>query len=170
MKMKMLIGATIGATLVMSSTSFAQDKQSQSFLTEAIQGNLAEVQMGQLAQKNGANQGVRSFGQMLETDHKQANQKATEAAKSLKVTAPTEPNAKQKSDYERLSKLNGSMFDSEFVQHMIMDHEKDIKDYEKASSMSDAAGNYAHESLPVLRKHLETAQSLKPAATTGAGR
>jgi hypothetical protein len=36
----------------------------------------------------------------------------------------------------------------------------DIKDYEKAAKKKDAAGSYATETLPTLRKHLETAQTL----------
>ena len=51
----------------------AQDKASQKFLTEAIEGNFAEVQMGELAQKNGQSAEVKSYGQMLATDHNAAN-------------------------------------------------------------------------------------------------
>src|SRR5205085_3713065 len=98
----------------------------QRFIKEAIEGNLAEVQMGQLAQKNGASQGVKDFGQMLVTDHSQANTKATSVASSLKVTPPKEPNAKQKKEYEKMSKLNGELFDKDFAAHMVMDHKKDI--------------------------------------------
>ena len=160
--------AAIVAILMSTDIAFAQDQQAKTFLTDAIEGNFAEVQMGQLAQKNGANQGVRSFGQLLEQDHGQANQKARTAANAMQVPSPTQPNSKQKADYERLSKLNGPAFDSEFADHMVKDHEEDIEKYEKAATMTNAAGTYAKEVLPTLRKHLETAQSLK-SATTGAG-
>jgi hypothetical protein len=46
---------------------------------------------------------------------------------------------------------------------MVADHKKDIKEYERASKLKDAAGSYANETLPVLRKHLEAAQSLNNA-------
>ena len=42
---------------------FAQDKASQKFLTEAIEGNFAEAQMGELAQKNGQSSEMKSYGQ-----------------------------------------------------------------------------------------------------------
>jgi putative membrane protein len=52
----------------------------QHFLTEAIQGDLAEVNVGKLAQEKGQAEDVRQFGQMLEQDHgdhlKQAEQMA----------------------------------------------------------------------------------------------
>src|SRR5438132_6787575 len=57
----LMAGALAG--LIVSSPAFAQDKASQKFLKEAMEGNLAEVQMGQLAQKNGGSDRVRSFGQ-----------------------------------------------------------------------------------------------------------
>jgi putative membrane protein len=66
-----------------------------------------------------------------------------------------------------MSKLSGATFDREFVKHMVDDHKKDIKEYEKEAKADDAAGAYAKETLPTLRKHLDTAQSLSSAATTG---
>ena len=146
--------------VLFGSLSFAQDAGSQKFLKEAIEGNLAEVEMGKLSQKQGASEGVRAFGQMLEKDHSDANQKATAVANSVSITAPTAPNKKQKADYDKISKLSGAKFDKEFAAHMVADHKKDIKEYEKAAKKQDAVGNYAKETLPTLRKHLETAQSL----------
>src|SRR5947209_18821633 len=84
------------AALFLSSTAMAAEKPSQAFLKKAIEGNYAEVQMGQLAQKNGQSDGVKKFGQMLADDHSAANQKAMDAAKSLGVTPPDGPNAEQK--------------------------------------------------------------------------
>jgi putative membrane protein len=167
MMMKLLVGAGLAAALAFAAPGFAQDKASQKFLKEAIEGNLAEVQMGQLAQKNGSSDGVRSFGQMLEKDHSEAAKKASAAATSMGVMPPTAPNAKQKATYDRMAKLSGTAFDREFAKYMLDDHKKDIQDYEKAAKKSDAAGSYANEALPTLRKHLETAQGLSVPVTTG---
>src|ERR1700754_1539545 len=104
----------------------AKDKSSEAFLKKAIEGNYAEVSMGDLAQKNGQSDGVKSFGKMLSTDHDAANQKATDAAKSIGITPPTGPNAKQKADYSKMSKTSGIDFDKMFATHMIADHKKDI--------------------------------------------
>jgi putative membrane protein len=158
--------AGVAAALIVCSPSFAQDKASQKFLKEAIEGNLAEVKMGELAQKNGKSDKVRSFGQMLQKDHSDANQKATAAANQLGMSPPTEPNRKQKAMYDRMSKLSGDNFDREFAKHMVEDHKKDIKAYEKEAKKNDAAAAYAKEALPTLHKHLETAQSLSGTATS----
>jgi putative membrane protein len=166
MTLKWLMAGGVAA-LIVSSPSFAQDKASQKFLKEAIEGNLAEVKMGELAQKNGNSDKVRSFGQMLQKDHSEANQKATTAANQLGVSPPTEPNSKQKAMYDRMSKLSADKFDREFAKDMVEDHKKNIKTYEKEAKKNDAAGAYAKETLPSLHKHLETAQSLTGTATVG---
>lgn len=168
MTARIIAGLGLAAAIALSApAAWSQDKASQKFVKEAIEGNLAEVQMGELAQKNGSSEGVRSFGQMLQKDHADANQKATAAANAVGVTPPTEPNAKQKAEYNRMSKLTGARFDNEFAKMMVADHKKDISDYEKEAKQNDTVGNYAKETLPTLQKHLQTAQSLTGNATTG---
>jgi len=155
-----ILTAVIIAVSLASGSAFAQ--VDQKFIKEAIEGNLAAVQMGQLAQKNGASQDVKDFGQMLVTDHGQANTKATEVANSLKVTPPTEPNAKQKTFYDKMSKLNGAAFDKAFAKHMATDHTKDIAEYQKETkSKNPTVAAYAGEALPTLQRHLKAAQALQ---------
>jgi putative membrane protein len=150
----------------LASAANAAEKPSQAFLKKAIEGNYAEVQMGQLAQQNSQNDGVKKFGKMLQDDHSAANQKALDAAKSLGVTPPDGPNAKQKADYAKMSKESATQFDRNFAAHMVADHQKDIAEYKKAAKQSDAAGEYAKGQIDVLQKHLDTAKSLRSNKTS----
>ena len=92
----MKVTSLVAITLLMVSAASASEKPSQAFLAKAIQGNYAEVQMGQLAQKQGQNDGVKKFGQMLSDDHSAANPELVgsvqvtqaAAAKRLGVTQP----------------------------------------------------------------------------------
>jgi putative membrane protein len=145
----------------------AADKASSTFLVKAIEGNFAEVQMGELAQKNGQSPGVKSFGEMLRTDHSAANEKAMDVAKEL-VKAPDAPSAAQKQAYDKMAKMTGAAFDKAFAQHMVADHKKDIAEYQTEAKKQDSAGQYAMNALPTLQKHLETARSLQsgPAPAT----
>jgi putative membrane protein len=169
MRITSRLTAAVLPAFLMIGLAFAQDQEAKSFLTEAIEGNLAEVQIGQLAQKLSTSQDIRAFGQMLEQDHTVANQKARAAANAMQIRPPTQPNSKQKADYDRLSQLIGIEFDEQFADHMVMDHKEDIQKYEKAAAMNNPAGNYAKEALPTLRKHEQTAESLK-SSTTGKAR
>src|SRR5437016_6129071 len=139
-RIAMLLSVALSASAV---GAMAKDQPSQTFLKKAIEGNYAEVQMGQLAQKNAQNDDVKNFGKMLADDHSAANQKALDAANKLGVSAPTEASAKQKSEYEKMSKLTGAAFDRMFARHMVEDHRKDLTDYRKEAKEKDAAGEYA---------------------------
>jgi len=103
---------------------------------------------------------------MLSDDHSAANQRAMDAAKSMGVTPPDGPNAKQKADYDKMSKMTGAKFDHDFATHMVADHEKDIAEYKKEAKQADAAGAYAKDQIDVLEKHLQTAKSLKSSKTS----
>ena len=155
---KMVLSLGTATVLAMSiANASAKDKPSETFLKKAIEGNFA----GDLAQKNGQSD-VKSYGKMLSADHAAANQKALDVAKGLGMNPPTEPNAKQKADYEKMSKRSGASFDKMFATHMVADHLKDIAEYKKATKNKDAAGEYAAGQIDTLQKHLDTAKSLKP--------
>jgi putative membrane protein len=63
MSARLIPAATVAILLgLLTSAGFAQDKAAQKFLTEAIQGNFAETQMGELAQKNGQSEETKSYG------------------------------------------------------------------------------------------------------------
>jgi putative membrane protein len=160
-KMFLSLGTATLIAITIAAAS-AKDKPSDAFLKKAIEGNFAEVSMGDLAQKNGQTDGVKSFGKMLSTDHAAANQRAMDAAKAMGMNPPSGPNAKQKVDYDKMSKISGANFDKTFATHMVADHQKDIAEYKKASKGRDAAGEYASGQIDTLQKHLDTAKSLRP--------
>jgi putative membrane protein len=164
MRNKLFTTTTLSAVLLAAGMglAMAQGAGGGVFITEAIQGNLAEVEMGKLAQQKGDTDAVRSFGQTLVSDHSAANDKAMDAAKELGVNPPDQPNGKQKKSYEKLSKLSGSAFDRQFKHMMVMDHKEDIQKFQKEANRrgDDAAVQYAKETLPTLKKHLELAQAL----------
>lgn len=99
-----LSAGTAALMAIMIADASAKDKQSETFLAKAIEGNFAEVSMGDLAQQNGQSDAVKSYGRMLSTDHAAANQKALDAAKGLGINPPNGPNAKQKAEHDKMSK------------------------------------------------------------------
>ncbi|HYI90640.1 MAG TPA: DUF4142 domain-containing protein [Beijerinckiaceae bacterium] len=170
-----VLGVSLATALACAATgAWAQtkpDKAAQTFVTKAVQGNLAEVSMGQLAQEKGDSDGVRSFGQQLVADHTAANKRAVSIASEMGMTPPGEPSAKQTSEAEKMGKMSGAAFDRAFVRHMLADHRKEIAAYRRAAKMkNEATAAYATETLPTLEKHLETAQSLAKASGKGSGK
>jgi putative membrane protein len=163
--MKTLVGffsaAALGSMLA-APLALAADTKPTAFMQKAIEGNLAEIKVGQLAQQKGASDGVRRFGTVLEQDHSTANQQAMTAASSMGVTPPAAPSRKEQAEYRHLASLSGSKFDQAFVKAMVKDHKKDIAEYEKEAKTSNSqASSYAQQILPNLQKHLQLAESLE---------
>lgn len=164
MKRNSLLAAGVSVALGMAaSAALAQspDRESQSFIKTAIEGNLGEIDVGKLAQEKGKSPAVKQFGAMLVKDHSEANEKAKEAASKVDVTPPTGSSMSAKATYLKLKILSGDAFDRSFASSMVSDHESDIKEYQKEAQKVDAAGAYAKEALPTLQKHLQEARQLQ---------
>jgi putative membrane protein len=148
------------SSVALASASFAADEST--FLQDAVQGSLAEVQMGQLAQQNGGSEDVKAFGQTLVTDHTKSMDQASALAKSMNVQVPTEPKPEAQQEYEKLQGLQGAEFDKAFAEHMVMDHQKEIDKFEEqAQGGSDEVAQFAKQTLPVLNTHLDLAKKIE---------
>lgn len=138
----------------------AADKASQKFIKAAIEGDIAEIDVGKLAQEKGQSEAVKQYGAMLVKDHGAHKAKAEEVASKLGVTPPTGSSFGEKATFTKLKLLSGDSFDRSFAKAMVKDHQEDIKEFQKEASKNDAAGQLAKETLPTLRKHLQAAQRL----------
>jgi putative membrane protein len=131
------------------------------FITDAIQGDNAEVAIGRLAQTQGTSEKVKDFGRLLVEDHGSHKQELATLAGTAGVPVTDEPSAEGKANLKKLKALSGGEFDKQFKAMMIEDHTKDIAKYEKQTASSDAqTAALAQKTLPVLRKHLAAANEL----------
>ena len=102
-------------------SAFAAASAGSSFLRQAIRGDIAETEIGQLAQQKSTDADVKSFGQELVNDHSQSKTEATSLAQSMKVTVPTSAPRMAQTEYRKLSKLSGPAFDKAFLAQPIGD-------------------------------------------------
>ncbi len=143
-------------------TASGADKVSEVFIRDAIQRNLAEIQLGQLAQDKAQTAEVKSYGQMLVTDQSASNEQAEEVAEQIGITVPTEPTVGQKAMYDQMSRLSGTAFDRAFVREMIAEHKMNIPRFQnEAKKTNDPVADFANQTLPILKKHLDAAQKLQ---------
>ena len=159
-------GAQAQSQMQNQAPSQKADSASKSFIKSAIEGNYAEINVGKLAQEKGNSEAVKNFGQMLVTDHTAANEKAIAAAKEMGVTPPTGSSVMEKGTYLKLKVLSGDTFDKSFANSMVSDHKADIKEFQKEASKSDAAGQFAKDTLPTLQKHLQEAERIQSQTQT----
>ena len=131
------------------------------FVTDGIKGDTAEVAIGHLASSKGATQSVRDFAKMLVTDHSAHKQKLIDLAHSARIPVPTEPAETGRAQLEKLEKLSGPEFDKALLKTLIGNHKKGIAKNEAQAKSGDAqTAKLAQETVPVLKKHLATAEGL----------
>ena len=145
-----------------SGTTMPVDKDVADFAVKAASGGMEEVQLGQLAQQKASSQRVKDFGSMMVQDHSAANDELKRLASSKNITLPTSVSNDQQDDINDLSKKSGTDFDKAYMKMMVNDHEKDIKEFEKAgNNLKDAdVKNFAMKTLPTLQKHLDSAKAI----------
>ena len=132
------------------------------FMTEATRGGLAEVQMGQLAQRNGRSAAVKRFGQQMVSDHGRSNQQMMTLAQQKQITPPSTVGAEHQRVYDDLSKLRGNAFDRAYARAMVQDHQEDLRAYqeEAANGTDPDVKAFAAREVPILQEHLRMAQRL----------
>jgi putative membrane protein len=149
-----------GASFCPAARAQASD---QTFATKAASGGMAEVKLGQLAQKNGSAPAVKEFGKRMETDHSKANDELKDAASKDNATLPSAPGRAEQATYDRLAKLSGPDFDKAYADDMVKDHEEDIAAFKKEASggQSPNIKGFASKTLPTLQDHLKMARDMK---------
>ena len=168
--MKRFAFAATGAALMLAAMAMpAAAMDDATFLQTAIGVNLAEIQMGQLAQANSQNADVKAYGQLLVTDHTASNQKATQLAQADNIQPPTAPSAPDQQMFAQLKGLTGTDFDRMFLKDMVVGHTNALAMFKAKANegTNNDIGTFAQNTLPTLQQHLDKANQLLQ--STGAG-
>lgn len=142
------------------------------FIEDAAASGMFEVQAAQLASSKATDPAVKSYASMLVDHHTAANNELVQLANSKKVELPAAPPRGKRNDVEKLGKKSGAEFDSEFVREVgIKAHEKDIKEFQKASEKAKdpQLKAWIDKTLPTLRDHLAQAQKLPQSSAAAMG-
>ena len=109
------------------------------FLSEAAEGSMAEIQTASLALTRTQNPEVRTAAQQIIADHTAVSDEVKSIAGKKSAQTSLEISSAHKSVVNKLTKLQGAEFDREFVKAMVEDHEKDVKAFADADSLSKSA-------------------------------
>jgi putative membrane protein len=155
------------------------DDNNREWVAMSMDANMAEIELGRMAQNQAASAEVKQFAQMVVNDHS----KALDELKPIASRQGT-PTVAQMSDdkrelRDRLSKLQGAEFDREYMRAMIDAHE-DVVDHLQTRANEDRFGEnkgqttpertddavemqinqWAAKVLPTTRHHLEEARRI----------
>ncbi|MBV9865460.1 MAG: DUF4142 domain-containing protein [Abitibacteriaceae bacterium] len=132
------------------------------FISRASQDGLAEVQLGELAQRRGASRAVRDFGRRMVEDHTKANDELIRLGGQRGVLPPTTKGKKHIGEYNRLSRLGSVAFDRAYMHDMVRDHVRAIGNFrsEADHGTDHNVATFASRTLPTLEMHLRMAREI----------
>ena len=136
----------------------SQDFGEKMFVSKAMQGDQAEIQLGQLAEQKSQSNDVKQLAQKLVADHTQMEEKWFKPmSQQLGVSEPKSPSKKDKKLAEKLQNASGSDFDAQYLTLMLKDHQKDLKDFKDEASMAQdpSVKQVAQRGADVIAQHLQ---------------
>jgi putative membrane protein len=143
----------------------------QQFLSEMAHGNIAEIELGRLAQDKAASAAVKQFGKRLVTDHSRALDELKMIAADKNMTLPATADPKHKAVKDTLSGMSGQRFDRAFAERMVQAHTDTLNKLQRAAkSFGDLdVKAWAAKTLPTVEEHLELAKNLSGRAVGTSG-
>jgi len=101
------------------------------FATEAAEGGIKEVRVGELAQQKATTPEVQQFGQRMVQDHGKANEQLMQIAQEKGIELPKEMPAEAQQLHDELQQKSGAEFDQAYMDDMVSDHQKDVDEFKQ---------------------------------------
>lgn len=162
-----LVGVVGMAICLLSmKTSHAQglSMTDRDFLKNAAQSGHYEVEASTEALARSEDQQVRDFAQMMIQEHEQMDKELNELAVAKEFTLPNSASMVQRGKIVTLKGKEGLELDQYYAEQLgIKVHEEAIELFEQQVEKGDDEEivGFAQDALPLLRQHLQHAQSLK---------
>lgn len=152
----------LAPTVLTAQTTAQLTAKDKAFISESAQDGLKEIQLSQLALQKSNNDQVKTFAQRMVTDHTQLNNDMLPFAQQAGITPPTQLKPKDQAEYDQLSKLSGDTFDKKYIQAMVKDHHKDLKEFraEEASATDPTLKTTVQNGEKVIQEHTQMADKM----------
>ena len=169
--MRSLIPALALAAFV-AAPVLAQDKMSnddQAAMKQLASANIAEIEAGKMAASKAQSPDVKKFAQQMVQDHSKMLDDLKSLAKSKGVALPDNAPMKDMAQSKLLERKSGAEFDKDYMEHMVKDHEKDVKDTENiaAKAKDPQFKSAVQQANAKIKEHLQLAQRVAQSAGAG---
>ena len=132
------------------------------FVRKALQGGMAEVQLGQLTLQKSNNDQVKQFAQRMIDDHTKLGEQMKPVAQQLGISEPNGISKKDRAAMAKLQTLSGPAYDEAYIKDMIKDHKQDLSDFqtEASSGQDPTVKDAANQGSKVIAQHLQMIQQI----------
>ena len=130
------------------------------FMKMAAKANMTEAHLGQMAEKQATDQGVKDFGKKLSADHTTSYEQLTVLAN--KTGEPIPKAIEHDQTIDRLATLKGKSFDRAFIQDEVQSHKAAVAAFKNEAEHGEDADvkAWANSMVPILEGHLQTVENL----------
>jgi putative membrane protein len=134
----------------------------KAFVKKALEGNMAEIEMGKLALQKSNDDQVKQFAQRMVDDHGKMQDQLKPAAQQMGVKVPDGPSKSQVKSMDKMKALSGDAFDQAYIKDMVKDHKKDDSDFklEAQSTQNPQLKHLVMQSDQIIESHLQQAQQI----------
>ena len=175
--MRSLVSLFAAAALV-ATPAFAQlmkksdqkiDNADAAAMKQLAQANLNEIEGGKTAQSKASSPDVKQFAQKMVTDHTQMLNDLKTLARQKGVALPESASIKDMAQMKLMERSSGAEFDKKYMDEMVKDHQKDLKDVQDlASKAKDADFKAAVQKASTkINEHLQLAQRIASSSAAG---
>jgi putative membrane protein len=133
------------------------------FVKKVFSDNMHESKLGEIGQLKGNSPQVKEFARRMVLDRGKAQNDLRAAAREANIPVPDKMTPKDQQDVAKFENYKGDNFDADYMKHVVSDHQKAVKLFTTATkeAKNDAIKNFATNTLPVLKQHLELAKKIQ---------
>jgi len=137
------------------------DVMGLNFIGSAAEAGHTEIRAAKIAVKVSTNPRVLSFAKMMIHDHTLAGEKLDNLKTRELISGPFASTEAHQEMVDTLGKLSGTDFDKAYINWMVWSHEKAVSLFrEGAENRDNAVQNYALQTLPTIKMHLDSAKNI----------
>jgi putative membrane protein len=160
------VGAAVGST----SAATLGSHDTAAFVTNAVQGNMYEIDAAKIAEQKSKNPDVKAFAKRMVTDHTKLGADMKPVIAKSGQTAPTDLDQRRKGMLDNLKAASAGDFDKTYMDQQVAAHDETLtllQGYAKDGSdagLQAAAGKAA----PIVQHHDEMAKQIQAKVANGA--
>lgn len=156
--------------------AFAQLKSDQKIdnaeaaaMKQLAQANVNEIEAGKAAASKAQSPDVKRFAQKMVDDHTQMLSDLKSLAQKKSVSLPDSVSLKDKAQMALMERSSGADFDKKYMEEMVKDHQKDLKEVQDLSAKAKDADFKAavQKASGKINEHLQLAQRIAGGSAAG---
>jgi putative membrane protein len=162
-------GQGVGKAGVTSDATRPGPAHDQEFVTKALEGSMAEVELGKLALQKSNDEQVKQFAQEMVDDHTKMIDQMKPVAEKVGATMPSSPSKAQMKTMDKLKALSGDSFDQAYIKDMVKDHRQDNAEFkqEASSTQNSQLREVVQQGDQIIQKHLQHIEQIAKSKGSG---